>query len=168
MLQLTKGFSSIIAVPIIPQNTLFQTEPGLTSQVPKAGRRMKRGQSSGQLLNSPVGPLHGHPLKQQQPPGREHGSGPGRALTARLNGSGTLELGSGSWFLSVPAGTRQEVLLCVHRTHCGWSKGLSVDPELLGNQTPLQSCSTELRNILRPGRMCLGRLRAIHKGCVHT
>lgn len=147
MLQLTKGFSSIIAVPIIPQNTLFQTEPGLTSQVPKAGRRMKRGQSSGQLLNSPVGPLHGHPLKQQQPPDRA------RQWARRSPDSST------EWLRHPRAGLRELVperpcknqargpTLCAQGTHCGWSKGLSVDPELLGNQTPCQPCSTELRNI---------------------
>lgn len=45
MLQPIKGISNIIAVATItPQHTPFQTELGLTSQVPKAGRMMKRGQ----------------------------------------------------------------------------------------------------------------------------
>lgn len=54
MLQLIKGILNIIAVATItPQHTLFQTELGLTSQVPKAGRMMKRGQEFRATSNLP-------------------------------------------------------------------------------------------------------------------
>lgn len=45
MLQLIKGVSNIIAVAnVIPQHTHFLTEFGLASQMPNAGRMMKRDQ----------------------------------------------------------------------------------------------------------------------------